>query len=160
MCNLLCFFFSSRRRHTRCALVTGVQTCALPICWQRHVETLRQAGIPEPGAAVQDRSPATLADEQALYDVAPSFAELLPWVEFLPQSKSMLLEDGPSVAAFYELVPLGPEGRDPGWPAQSRSALADATQASFAELDENPRVPQRSAPGRTRFDQHTPKPPA
>src|SRR3546814_3816081 len=26
------FFFSSRRRHTRCALVTGVRTCALPIC--------------------------------------------------------------------------------------------------------------------------------
>src|SRR3546814_18638335 len=25
------FFFSSRRRYTRCALVTGVQTCALPI---------------------------------------------------------------------------------------------------------------------------------
>src|SRR3546814_3987769 len=25
-------FFSSRRRHTSCALVTGVQTCALPIC--------------------------------------------------------------------------------------------------------------------------------
>src|SRR3546814_1561400 len=36
-CRSLCsfvgsrFFFSSRRRHTRCALVTGVQTCALPI---------------------------------------------------------------------------------------------------------------------------------
>src|SRR3546814_17174059 len=28
---LLLFFFSSRRRQTRCALVTGVQTCALPI---------------------------------------------------------------------------------------------------------------------------------
>src|SRR3546814_2518109 len=28
---LLIFIFSSRRRHTRCALVTGVQTCALPI---------------------------------------------------------------------------------------------------------------------------------
>src|SRR3546814_3567724 len=27
----LIFFFSSRRRHTSCALVTGVQTCALPI---------------------------------------------------------------------------------------------------------------------------------
>src|SRR3546814_8264557 len=27
-----CFFFSSRSRHTICALVTGVQTCALPIC--------------------------------------------------------------------------------------------------------------------------------
>src|SRR3546814_3094155 len=32
---ILCFFFfSSRRRHTRCALVTGVQTCALPISWE------------------------------------------------------------------------------------------------------------------------------
>src|SRR3546814_7700743 len=38
------FFFSSRRRHTSCALVTGVQTCALPIypvahllaCFGRH----------------------------------------------------------------------------------------------------------------------------
>src|SRR3546814_6001861 len=28
------FFFSSRRRHTRCALVTGVQTCALPISFE------------------------------------------------------------------------------------------------------------------------------
>src|SRR3546814_4459486 len=31
MCVILFFFFSSRRRHTSCALVTGVQTCALPI---------------------------------------------------------------------------------------------------------------------------------
>src|SRR3546814_3746942 len=31
---ILCFF-SSRRRHTRCALVTGVQTCALPILTRR-----------------------------------------------------------------------------------------------------------------------------
>src|SRR3546814_7438237 len=30
-CAWCCVFFSSRRRHTRCALVTGVQTCALPI---------------------------------------------------------------------------------------------------------------------------------
>src|SRR3546814_10629430 len=29
-------FFSSRRRHTRCALVTGVQTCALPISMQQR----------------------------------------------------------------------------------------------------------------------------
>src|SRR3546814_2953313 len=32
------FFFSSRRRHTRCALVTGVQTCALPIYAEIAVE--------------------------------------------------------------------------------------------------------------------------
>src|SRR3546814_2891662 len=33
------FVFSSRRRHTRCALVTGVQTCALPIFQQLAVYT-------------------------------------------------------------------------------------------------------------------------
>src|SRR3546814_3214728 len=32
LCSVVVFLFSSRRRHTRCALVTGVQTCALPIC--------------------------------------------------------------------------------------------------------------------------------
>src|SRR3546814_18047346 len=31
------FFFSSSRRHTRCALVTGVQTCALPISERQHI---------------------------------------------------------------------------------------------------------------------------
>src|SRR3546814_19274164 len=34
---LCIFFFSSRRRHTICALVTGVQTCALPI-WPRFIQ--------------------------------------------------------------------------------------------------------------------------
>ena len=40
------FFFSSRRRHTRCADVTGVQTCALPI-WGggcTHLQLLVEAG--------------------------------------------------------------------------------------------------------------------
>src|SRR3546814_2076336 len=40
------FFFSSRRRHTRCALVTGVQTCALPISKAR---VDRYNGHAEPG---------------------------------------------------------------------------------------------------------------
>src|SRR3546814_8222196 len=39
----LYFFFSSRRRHTRCALVTGVQTCALPIFLAREREAERPA---------------------------------------------------------------------------------------------------------------------
>src|SRR3546814_1878234 len=37
MCGYL-FFFSSRRRHTRCALVTGVQTCALPISLFQRID--------------------------------------------------------------------------------------------------------------------------
>src|SRR3546814_9401485 len=42
------FFFSSRRRHTRCALVTGVQTCALPILIELRLIThgaIEQAGV-------------------------------------------------------------------------------------------------------------------
>src|SRR3546814_4140508 len=52
------FFFSSRRRHTRCALVTGVQTCALPISlihnyYPKIAETIREA---------QGRSSRTMRD--------------------------------------------------------------------------------------------------
>src|SRR3546814_7988014 len=36
------FFFSSRRRHTRCALVTGVQTCALPISFHAALTIVRR----------------------------------------------------------------------------------------------------------------------
>src|SRR3546814_9195303 len=39
------FFFSSRRRHTRCALVTGVQTCALPIWGGVGVELVAVFGF-------------------------------------------------------------------------------------------------------------------
>src|SRR3546814_1655757 len=46
---LLSFFFSSRRRHTRCALVTGVQTCALPISPDDYfVEEVKQALLADP----------------------------------------------------------------------------------------------------------------
>src|SRR3546814_1211828 len=43
-CVVFIFFFSSRRRHTSCALVTGVQTCALPISLG---EADHRAGIAE-----------------------------------------------------------------------------------------------------------------
>src|SRR3546814_2008762 len=46
MAFLVCFF-SSRRRNTRCALVTGVQTCALPI------SRLRLASLYPPDALTQ-----------------------------------------------------------------------------------------------------------
>src|SRR3546814_3590043 len=46
---LSCFLFSSRRRHTRCALVTGVQTCALPIFSSIDIEN---AAVGYPGVRV------------------------------------------------------------------------------------------------------------
>src|SRR3546814_7162127 len=59
------FLFSSRRRHTRCALVTGVQTCALPISIA-EVQTLQ--AIEEEQAAP---APQTQQGEQdSLLDIA------------------------------------------------------------------------------------------
>src|SRR3546814_10158332 len=48
------FFFSSRRRHTRCALVTGVQTCALPISAGR--DTIRAPGASRTPPSGQSRT--------------------------------------------------------------------------------------------------------
>src|SRR3546814_3726500 len=50
------FFCSSRRRHTRCALVTGVQTCALPISLAglRIVEVAMWAFVPAAGGMLSD----------------------------------------------------------------------------------------------------------
>src|SRR3546814_6824926 len=42
------FFFSSRRRHTRCALVTGVQTCALPIWPAERLGQVSRALVEDP----------------------------------------------------------------------------------------------------------------
>ncbi|MDR3221164.1 MAG: conjugative transfer ATPase [Candidatus Accumulibacter sp.] len=109
--------------------------------WTRHVAKLAAHGLPEPGSML-DRNPAREADAHKLYDVAPSFADLLPWVEYLPGSQSVLLEDGQSVAAFFELTPVGTEGRELAWLWQARDALENALQDSFDELDEHPWVLQ------------------
>src|SRR3546814_12478322 len=49
------FFFSSRRRHTGCALVTGVQTCALPIYGGKGHQGAR--GMPESGRVAARANP-------------------------------------------------------------------------------------------------------
>src|SRR3546814_7891775 len=60
------FFFSSRRRHTRCALVTGVQTCALPISARDHAEAVVIAvGALEKEALLIGRLAADELDEAA-----------------------------------------------------------------------------------------------
>src|SRR3546814_9080233 len=49
---MCCFFFSSRRRHTRCVLVTGVQTCALPISAGRIDLSADRGALAPAGTAV------------------------------------------------------------------------------------------------------------
>lgn len=123
--------------------------------WEQHTAALEAAGIPLPGKKKASRGKAaTLADEQALYDVSPSFADLLPWVEYLPESGSMLLDDGESVAAFFELIPVGTEGREAQWLLQVRDALENALQDSFDELEDNPWIIQLYAQDETSWDNY------
>src|SRR3546814_6326457 len=58
------FFFSSRSRHTRCALVTGVQTCALPIL----VAHLVPDGVAQDAGIVDDRVDAAEFGDRILDD--------------------------------------------------------------------------------------------
>src|SRR3546814_4541653 len=73
------FFFSSRRRHTRCALVTGVQTCALPISLPRIADVLeaRQRKLDDDlkkAAALKDEAAAILAEYEKMRATAQASA--------------------------------------------------------------------------------------
>ncbi|WP_110972533.1 conjugative transfer ATPase [Pseudomonas huaxiensis] len=120
--------------------------------WERYVKRLTRHGASVPNAGL--RRPATQADAQGLYAVAPSFVDHLPWVEYLPHAQCMLLEDGHSVAAFFELTPIGTEGRESTWLLHARDALENALQDSFDELDEHPWVVQFYAQDETNWDDY------
>src|SRR3546814_18984869 len=60
------FFFSSRRRHTRCALVTGVQTCALPILPMGHEFTSLVLALLQVGGHPSKAAPELLEQVRAL----------------------------------------------------------------------------------------------
>src|SRR3546814_9959395 len=74
---ILVFFFSSRRRHTRCALVTGVQTCALPILsasspassWTLAAKILRP-GVPSLRPASRSAARTTFSSERIWFRTA------------------------------------------------------------------------------------------
>lgn len=83
--------------------------------------------------------------EQALnasYRKGPSFVDWLPWVEFLPESQTLLLEDGRSVGAVFELIPVGTEGRSTAFLEQMRDTVTDALQDAFDEHERAPWVVQ------------------
>ncbi|MFC1040787.1 conjugative transfer ATPase [Pasteurella multocida] len=76
------------------------------------------------------------------YQAQPSFVDKLPWVEFLDEHKALLLEDGRSVGAVFELAVIGTEGRSAEFLANVRTQVCHAIQDSFAELDSSPWVVQ------------------
>src|SRR3546814_3155100 len=103
---MICFVFSSRRRHTRCALVTGVQTCALPICYQ--MAQRRLADWLADGTLVTDDRPSftvyrMVATDDAgverrttgvigALELSPPGTDILPHEQTTPKAKSDRLD--------------------------------------------------------------------
>jgi len=71
-----------------------------------------------------------------------SFIDFLPWVEYLDDHDAVLLEDGRSVGAVFEINPIGTAGRTQEHLASVRDTLEEALQDSFEEYDHSPWVIQ------------------
>lgn len=84
----------------------------------------------------------TVKDEQQLYHASPSIIDYLPWAEFLDREQCILLDDGVSVGAVFDITPAATEGRTAERLEQMRDTVEDALQDSFDEHDENPWVVQ------------------
>nr|WP_244323846.1 MULTISPECIES: conjugative transfer ATPase [Mixta] len=84
----------------------------------------------------------THQDETRVYHANPSIIDFLPWVEFLDEEQCLLLDDGVSVGAVYDVTPVATEGRTDERLEQIRDTVEDALQDSFDEYDENPWVVQ------------------
>src|SRR3546814_20014190 len=103
MC-IVYFFFSSRRRHTRCALVTGVQTCALPIYLRHGLAQYRHEVRQQIRAHRVDRAEAQLAGEFVV-----SFARELLNAPRLAQYALGLLDDAHSHRPRSRFAPIALE---------------------------------------------------
>ncbi|HDJ1451147.1 TPA: conjugative transfer ATPase [Serratia rubidaea] len=84
----------------------------------------------------------TVQDEKKIYDANPSIIDYLPWAEFLDHEQCILLDDGVSVGAVYEVTPVATEGRTTDHLEKMRDTVEDALQDSFDEHDQNPWVVQ------------------
>jgi len=77
----------------------------------------------------------TRSEEAKLYETAPSIIDHIPWGEYLPEHQCILLDDGVSVGAVYEIIPVGTEGRPDSRLEEIRDVVENALQDSLPELD-------------------------
>ncbi|HDU8624952.1 conjugative transfer ATPase [Morganella morganii subsp. morganii] len=95
-----------------------------------------------PGLLTKKSGTLTQSDTDKLYPVNSSFTDYLPWAEYLPESQCLLLDDGVSVGAVFEVIPAGTEGRTAARLDEIRDIVEDALQDSFDERDSHPWVIQ------------------
>ncbi|TXE50081.1 conjugative transfer ATPase [Serratia ureilytica] len=121
------------------------KTPAVPATGDEDTVIATEDGVP---LSVDGREPLrrpgkmTVKDEQQVYHANPSIVDYLPWAEFLDREQCILLDDGVSVGAVFDITPVATEGRTDDRLEQMRDTVEDALQDSFDEHDENPWVVQ------------------
>src|SRR3546814_16273848 len=139
------FFFSSRRRHTRCALVTGVQTCALPILASDAIVAIQDMGAAGlTSSSVEMASKGGVGIELVMDDVPQREIDMTPYEMMLSESQERML------------MVLKP-GREPAAEAMFRKWELDfAVIGHVTESSEERRVGKESvSTGKTRVTQYT-----
>ncbi|WP_207796465.1 conjugative transfer ATPase [Pseudohalioglobus lutimaris] len=88
------------------------------------------------------KQPLTRREADQGYKRERSFVDFLPWVEYLDDHEAVLLEDGRSVGAVFEINPIGTAGRTQEHLASVRDTLEEALADSFEEYDRSPWIIQ------------------
>ncbi|EJE3387052.1 conjugative transfer ATPase [Escherichia coli] len=110
-----------------------------------ETETAGQGFVPPVPAGAQPlKRPGQMTQEEEVrvYHAGPSVIDFLPWVEYLDEAQCLLLDDGMSVGAVYDVTPAATEGRTEERLEQIRDMVEDALQDSFDEYDTHPWVVQ------------------
>src|SRR3546814_215796 len=111
------FFFSSRRRHTRCALVTGVQTCALPIFKEAaekakiELSSAQTTEVNLPFITADQNGPKHLVKMLSRSDLERLVADLIK--RTLDPCKKALADAGIKADAIDEVILVGGQTRMP-----------------------------------------------
>ena len=105
-----------------------------------------QAAQPENKTEMQPKEkkkPPTSMEAARIYGRPSSFVQKLPWYEFQSESQTILLDDGKSVGAVFDIVPIATEGRSYNWLQDRRDMIQDALQDCFEELPTGPWIIQQ-----------------
>ncbi|MGH8473244.1 MAG: TraC family protein, partial [Gammaproteobacteria bacterium] len=77
----------------------------------------------------------THAEVREWYQRPLSFTRYLPWVDYLEEDRCVLLEDGQSVGAFFELIPVGCEARPQAYLESLHAAVTKCLLHAIPEDD-------------------------
>ena len=112
--------------------------------------------MPKHKPNLPEGAPLTTAAVKQHYTRPPSFTDLLPWMEYIPESRAFLLEDGVSLGALFEVQPVGCEARTSAFMTQLRDAIQTAINEAIPERDDAPWVLQiyvQDEPRLTQFNE-------